>query len=64
MVKIDCRLVPNQQIAHQKQLIFDHMRKKGFGDIEVRQLGGGDEWSQTGVKEPVVQAVLSAYKHY
>jgi len=44
--------------------IIDHLQKKGYGDIEVRQLGGGDEWSQTSVKEPAVQAVLSVYKHY
>ncbi|MFQ5789647.1 MAG: M20/M25/M40 family metallo-hydrolase [Acidobacteriota bacterium] len=63
-VKIDSRLVPNQEIARQKQLVLDHLAKHGFEDIEVRQLGGGDEWSQTSVKEPVVQAVLSVYKHY
>ncbi len=63
-VKIDSRLVPNQEIAAQKQLILDHLKKSGFGDLEVRQMGGGDEWSQTSVKEPVVQAVLSVYRKY
>jgi acetylornithine deacetylase/succinyl-diaminopimelate desuccinylase-like protein len=63
-VKIDSRLVPNQEIPAQKQLILDHLGKNGFGDLEVRQLGGGDEWSQTSVKEPAVQAVLSVYKKY
>ena len=63
-VKLDSRLVPNQEIAAQKQLLLDHLEKSGFGDLEVRQLGGGDEWSQTSVKQPVVQAVLSVYKRY
>jgi acetylornithine deacetylase/succinyl-diaminopimelate desuccinylase-like protein len=63
-VKIDSRLVPNQEIASQKQLILDHLKKNGFGDLEVRHLGGGDEWSQTSVREPAVQAVLSVYKKY
>lgn len=62
--KIDSRLVPNQEIAKQKQLLLDHLEQHGFGDIEVRQLGGGDEWSQTSVTAPVVQAVLSVYEHY
>jgi len=63
-VKIDSRLVPDQEIAVQKRLILDHLNAKGFGDLDVRQHGGGDEWSQTSVKQPVVQAVLSVYKKY
>jgi acetylornithine deacetylase/succinyl-diaminopimelate desuccinylase-like protein len=30
----------------------------------VRPIGGGDEWSQTSVRESVVQAVLSVYRKY
>jgi acetylornithine deacetylase/succinyl-diaminopimelate desuccinylase-like protein len=63
-VKIDSRLVPDQTIPAQKRLILDHLRRNGFDDLEVRELGGGDEWSQTSVKEPVVQAVLSVYGKY
>ena len=63
-VKIDSRLVPNQEIAAQKKLILDHLKAGGFDDLEVRQLGGGDEWSQTSVRQPVVQAVLSVYRKY
>ena len=63
-VKLDSRLVPDQEIAVQKRLILDHLSKGGFDDLEVRQLGGGDEWSQTSVHQPVVQAVLSVYKRY
>ncbi|MBI4540133.1 MAG: M20/M25/M40 family metallo-hydrolase [Gemmatimonadetes bacterium] len=63
-VKLDSRLVPNQAIATQKERVLAHLAKHGFTDLEVRQLGGGDEWSQTSVKEPVVQAVLGVYKKY
>ena len=63
-VKVDCRLVPNQDGAQQEKLVRAHLEKKGFGDLEYRSLGGGDEWSQTSVKEPVVQSVLAMYKNY
>ena len=62
--KIDCRLVPNQEIAATREVVRRHLDKCGYSDIEVIPLGGGDEWSETGVKAPVVQAVLSAYKSY
>ncbi len=60
--KIDCRLVPNQDIARQRELVLDHLDRKGFSDLELRLIGGGMEWSQTSVKEPVVEAVLSVYR--
>jgi acetylornithine deacetylase/succinyl-diaminopimelate desuccinylase-like protein len=62
--KIDSRLVPNQVIDEQIKLIRQHLDKHGFSDISMTKLGGGDEWSRTSVKAPVVQAVLSVYKHY
>ncbi len=62
--KMDSRLVPDQEIVTQKQLFLDHLTQKGYGDIAVTQHGGGDEWSQTSVKAPVVQAMLSVYRHY
>ena len=61
---MDSRLVPDQEIAKQKQLFLDHLTRKGFDDIEVIQHGGGDEWSQTSVRAPVVQAMLSVYRHH
>ena len=63
-VKIDSRLVPDQSIDGQVALIRKHLDKHGFSDIELRKLGGGDEWSRTSVKEPVVQSVLSVYKRH
>jgi acetylornithine deacetylase/succinyl-diaminopimelate desuccinylase-like protein len=62
--KIDCRLVPNQEIVPTRELIRRHLDKHGYTDIEVNPIGGGDEWSQTSVKAPVVQALLGVYKQY
>lgn len=62
-VKLDSRLVPDMAIARQKQLLLDHLDRHGFSDLDVRQIGG-DEWSQTSVTAPVVQAVLSVYEKY
>ena len=47
--KIDFRLVPNQDVTTQQELVEEHLRKHGFGDFEYRSMGGGDEWSQTSV---------------
>ncbi len=63
-VKIDARLVPNQEVGKQADLVLAHLGKHGFSDIEVRRLGGGDEWSQTSVKEAVVQATLGMYRQH
>jgi acetylornithine deacetylase/succinyl-diaminopimelate desuccinylase-like protein len=62
--KLDSRLVPNQVIDEQIKLMREHLDKHGFSDISMTKLGGGDEWSRTSVKAPVVQAVLSVYKKY
>lgn len=61
-VKIDSRLVPNQEVRAHADLVRAHLDGHGFGDIEMRRLGGGDEWSQTSVRAPVVQAVLAMYR--
>ena len=62
--KIDARLVPNQEVDKQIALVRAHLDKQGFQDLEIRKMGGGDQWSQTSVKEAVVQATLATYKHH
>jgi len=62
--KVDCRLVPDQEIRKQYDLVRAHLDSHGFGDVETKMLGGGDEWSQTSVKADVVQATLSMYKRH
>jgi acetylornithine deacetylase/succinyl-diaminopimelate desuccinylase-like protein len=63
-VKIDSRLVPNQAVKRQEDLVRAHLDRHGFSDIEMRKLGGGDEWSQTSVQAGVVQATLAMYKEH
>lgn len=63
-VKIDARLVPNQEVGKQVALLKAHLEKHGFADLEVRVLGGGDEWSQTSVQEPIAQATLAMYRKH
>jgi acetylornithine deacetylase/succinyl-diaminopimelate desuccinylase-like protein len=60
--KIDCRLVPNQEIARQKERVLAHLERKGFSDLKLTLIGGGMEWSQTSVAEPVVQSILAMYR--
>jgi acetylornithine deacetylase/succinyl-diaminopimelate desuccinylase-like protein len=62
--KIDSRLVPNQKVSDQADLVRAHLDAHGFSDVEMRRLGGGDEWSQTSVKEAVVQATLAMYREH
>jgi acetylornithine deacetylase/succinyl-diaminopimelate desuccinylase-like protein len=63
-VKIDARLVPNQEVRKQVEKVKAHLARHGFSDISVTMLGGGDEWSQTSVQAPVVQATLAMYKQH
>lgn len=62
--KLDCRLVPNQEIKPTHDLIRRHLDRHGYSDIEIIPIGGGDEWSQTSVRAPVVQSVIGVYKEY
>src|SRR5262245_16279870 len=48
--KLDSRLVPNQEVRKQLALVRAHLERNGFADLELRMLGGGDEWSQTSVQ--------------
>jgi acetylornithine deacetylase/succinyl-diaminopimelate desuccinylase-like protein len=60
--KIDFRLVPNQDVSTQQKLVEAHLQKHAFGDLEYRPIGGGDEWSETSVHEPLVQSLLAVYR--
>jgi acetylornithine deacetylase/succinyl-diaminopimelate desuccinylase-like protein len=64
IVKMDSRLVNAQKSTDQIKLMRAHLNKHGFSDIKLTQLGGGDEWCYTSVRQPVVQSVLSVYKKY
>jgi acetylornithine deacetylase/succinyl-diaminopimelate desuccinylase-like protein len=42
LAKVDIRLVPNMKAKDVLAALREHLAKRGYGDIEVRQLGGYD----------------------
>jgi acetylornithine deacetylase/succinyl-diaminopimelate desuccinylase-like protein len=60
-VKMDSRLVPNQNAKEIIWKIRRHLDKLGYTDIKIRSLDPY-EWAKTGVKEPIVQAAIQAYR--
>lgn len=61
--KLDSRLVPNQTPEESLRLLKERLAATGFGDIEVRLLGGYPP-SQTSVNTSLVRAVLATYNKY
>lgn len=60
-VKMDVRLVPDQSSEEVIPKIRRHLDKRGYTDITVRSLDPY-EWSKTSVKEPIVKAMIQAYR--
>jgi len=60
-VKLDTRLVPDQHSSEIIPKIRKHLDNHGYTDITVRSLDPY-EWSKTSVKEPIVQAMIQAYR--
>jgi acetylornithine deacetylase/succinyl-diaminopimelate desuccinylase-like protein len=58
---MDARLVPNQDSKEVISKIRKHLDKHGYNDITVRSLDPY-EWSKTSVNEPMVQAIIQAYR--
>ena len=61
VAKLDLRLVPNMTFNGALAALKEHLKKKGFGDIEVKPSGGYDP-TQTSADTGVIQAQLSVYK--
>jgi acetylornithine deacetylase/succinyl-diaminopimelate desuccinylase-like protein len=61
--KVDSRLVPGQTPEEALRLIREHLDAQGFGDIEIRRLGGYPP-AQTSVEAPLVQAAIAAYNKH
>ncbi len=59
--KIDFRLVPDQTPTEILERLQAHLRKSGFGDLEVEFLGGLNP-SRTPVDHPYVQTVVRAVR--
>ena len=61
VAKIDMRLVPDMTAKETLELLKSHLRKKGFGDIEVNMTGGYDP-TETPADSRLVQAIVATYR--
>src|SRR5215207_2323936 len=61
VAKIDMRLVPDMTAKETLELLKSHLRKKGFGDIEVNMTGGYDP-TETPADSRLVQAMVATYR--
>ncbi len=61
-VKMDFRLVAGQSPGPVLDLLREHLRKRGFTDIEVVDLHGG-EAAKTPVDSPVVRMAIETWKN-
>lgn len=59
LVKIDFRLVPKMDPHKQLQRLKNHLRKKGFPDIQVQMIHG-EAASRTNISDPFVKVVKEA----
>jgi len=62
-VKIDVRLVPNQDGDKQVRRIREHLDKHGYKDIAVRKLHGYP-WAKTDPDSPIARAHVEALKSF
>jgi len=61
LVKIDIRLVPNMTTDEVIDRVKNHLRKRGFEDIEVRVLGAY-EWVKVSIKDKISQAAIKTFR--
>ena len=61
VAKLDLRLVPDQTAADATRKLKAHLKKRGFGDIDVNVTGGYDP-TQTEEKSALIQASIATYK--
>ena len=61
VAKIDMRLVPDMTAKETLALLKAHLRKHGFGDIEVNMTGGYDP-TETPADSKLVQAMTATYR--
>lgn len=60
-VKLDLRLVPDMTAEGAFQALKDHLKAKGYGDIEAKMTGGYDP-NSTAADSKVIQAEITVYK--
>ena len=61
VAKIDMRLVPDMTAKGTLELLRAHLKKHGFGDIEVNMSGGYDP-TETPADSTLIKAQIAAYK--
>jgi acetylornithine deacetylase/succinyl-diaminopimelate desuccinylase-like protein len=62
-VKVDFRLVPDQQPDEILELLKKHLNRRGFTDIEVEQVGDSESPARTSPNHPFVQTALLSMEH-
>jgi acetylornithine deacetylase/succinyl-diaminopimelate desuccinylase-like protein len=62
VAKLDLRLVPDMTFDGAVAALKAHLKKRGFGDIEVNPSGGYDPTS-TSAEAPLIRAQQSVYRH-
>jgi acetylornithine deacetylase/succinyl-diaminopimelate desuccinylase-like protein len=63
MAKMDIRLVPNMTIEGTRRKVKDHLRKRGFTDVEVCHYTDY-AWSKISVKEVVAKACIETARYH
>jgi acetylornithine deacetylase/succinyl-diaminopimelate desuccinylase-like protein len=63
MVKVDFRLVPNQQAGKIYKLLRRHLDKHGFSDVEMKLLEGYGP-SRTPINDPFIQLLAKTAKGF
>ncbi len=58
--KLECRLVPNQTFREAEAKLIAHLKKRGFGDIEVLVSGGYDP-TETAENSRIIRAQRAVY---
>ncbi|HWA30980.1 MAG TPA: M20/M25/M40 family metallo-hydrolase [Rhizomicrobium sp.] len=61
--KLDCRIVPDQTVGDLVPKLKAHLKKHGFGDIEVNVTGAYNP-TQTDENSALIQSEITAYKSF
>ena len=61
--KMDIRLVPNMTIEGTRRRVKEHLRRRGFTDVEVKH-HTDYAWSKVSVKEDVAQACIETARYH
>lgn len=60
-MRMNIRLVPDQKVEEVLPKVRRHLDRYGYSDIRIIE-PSGYYWSKTSIKEPIVQAMIQAYR--